>query len=946
MKTKHHPNDCDSDSGSDSTQPITRSRLFELILRLYPSEFRERFGDDARQTFARELQDARTGPQRWLLWLLTVTDALTHGTAQRVARPPRANEAPGQRDLRIAPSTPPAQLVRLLSESVKDSRFAIRLLQRSPLFTVTAALSLALGLAATAVIFNLGDRLLFEQSPGVRDAERIVSVLRTTEGSGHDTLSYPMYEYLRDHSQSFEAMTATATEPAALSLSIEDGAHQVRGKRIYGAPVSADYFRVLGVQPAAGRFFFADEDDVPGERPVTVLSHAFWTSQLGSDPNVVGTTLRLNRTEFEVVGVAQEGFGGASLIGADLWIPMAMISTARGNGAEDLLDSSRAMWLTALGRLRPGVEPAGAEVELMTLLDGFRELEPDFPDVYGVTLAPSGRLPAGFRLPFAAFMGLLIALTLGLLAIAGSNVAGMLLARNSARRREIATRLAIGASRGQLRRQLLVENLILFMLATLAALPLAVWINALLGRLTPTLPGAVQLDLSLDPRTVLFVLVLAVTCGLLFGLAPSRLALRTVSTLSGSRSATAGRERLRLRHGLVTLQVGLSLALVIVSGLFVRTLHAAADIDPGFDTADIAIISLDAATVDATGPAITRLADRLTEAVRGTPGIERAGYARMIPLQGSSYGLGGPHVPGLDEATAARLDGANWDLVSPGYFRTVGLTLVEGRDIDGIDRDGQPLVAVVNETFARLAWPDQTAVGKRFWLPQDGQLKGREIEVIGVAEDAKYRTLSESPRPFVYASFAQFPTRRVEIYARYRGGPFPGSELRAAISAVEPELPIVQLQSFRDAISLGLLPQRMAAWVAGCVGLLGVFLAMLGLYGLTAFLVAQRRREIAIRLALGASPGSVRSIVLRQTAKLGVAGALIGTSIALALGMLVERLSLLVNVPAADPTTFGVVLALMAGVLAAASYQPHEARLVDRSRHDPARRLSTAHLGA
>ncbi len=906
-------------TGQDQSQAPTTSRGLDLVLSLYPKSFRARFADDFKRTFEKELQHAETPWQRGTLWSLTVVDALLHGTAMRLR--PRSAQSQAAEDQHLSSARP---LARFFAESIKDSRFAARLLQRSPLFAVTAALSLALGLAATAVIFNLGDTLLFQPSPGVEDAQRIVSVMRTTEGSGYDTLSYPMYEYLSDNATSFDAIAATSTEPAALSLSIESGAYQVQGLRVYGAPVSADYFRVLGVSPSAGRFFLPDEDEVPGERPVTVLSHSFWTSQLGADPNILGATLRLNRTEFQVIGIAEERFNGASLIGADLWIPMAMIATARGPGAQELLDNPRAMWLTAVGRLQPGVERNRAEAELATLLNGFRVLEPDFPEVYGVVLTSSGRLPPGFRLPFAAFMGLLITLTLGLLAIAGSNVAGMLLARNSARGRELATRLAIGASRAQLRRQLLIENLILFMLATLAALPLALWINVLLGRLTPTLPGAVQLDLSLDVRTVLFVLVLSVGSGLVFGMAPSRLALTTMlqGALGEGRSVTAGRERLRLRHGLVTLQVGLSLALVIVSGLFVRTLQAAADIDPGFVTNDVAIVSLDAATVNATGPEITRLADRLVEAVRDTPGVTQAAYARMIPLQGSSYGLGGPHVPGLDEATQTRLDGANWDLVSPNYFRTVGLTLVEGRDFADTDRDGQPLVAVVNETFARLAWPDETALGKRFWLPRDGNVKGREIEIIGVTEDAKYRSLSESSRPFIYASFAQFPTSRVEIYARHRAGPTPGNELRATISAIDPELPIVQLQSFEEAISLGLLPQRLAAWIAGCVGLLGVFLAMLGLYGLTAFLVAQRRREIAIRLALGASPGSVRSIVLRQTAKLGLGGALIGTALALALGMLVERLSLLVNVPVADPATFATVLSLMALVLAIASYQP------------------------
>ena len=557
------------------------------------------------------------------------------------------------------------------------------------------------------------------------------------------------------------------------------------------------------------------------------------------------------------------------------------------------------------------------------MLEGFKVETPELPESYGIAASRTGRLPVGFRLPFTAFVGLLFAMTTGLLAIAGSNVAGMLLARATVRRREMATRLAVGASRGQLIGQMLIETLVLFVAAGLVAIPITLWLAGALQALLPTLPGSVQLDLSITRRALIFATGASLAAGALFGLAPARQALRAEpSRALHGHPSTANRNRLRLRHSLVVAQVALSLAMVITAGLFVRTLQAAGRIDSGFRTADVAVLSLDTATANTTGQETVLMIDRVADRLRSVGGVEAVGYARMIPLQGSSFGLGGVRVPGLDDASVARLDELSWDLASPGYFRTVGVPIVEGRSFTSDDHGGAALVAVVNETFARIAWPGQSAIGQRVWQPTAGDEQGRAIEIVGVSKDARYRVINESPRPFIHVPFAQHPNSRVELYVKHAEGLSLAGELRLAINSVEPDLPVVRMQSFDEATALGLLPQRLAAWIAGSVGVIGVFLAVLGLHGLTAFLVAQRTREIAIRMALGASRGNVRSMVLRQAALLGAGGAIVGMVIASGLGVAVQRLSLLVDVTPTDSVTFVGVAAALAVVLLAATYVP------------------------
>ena len=603
---------------------------------------------------------------------------------------------------------------------------------------------------------------------------------------------------------------------------------------------------------------------------------------------------------------------------------MAMAGTARGRSGAALLDSPAAVWHMAVGRLRPGVTREAAQAELNLLLDAFMVANPELPASYAIRVGPSGRMPAPVRGATGAFLGLLFTLTLGLLAIAGSNVAGMLLARASARRHEMASRLAVGASRRQLMGQLLVETIVLFLAAGLVALPLTIWLAAVLEAFLPTLPMPVQIGLALSARSVLFAVGIALAAGLLFGLAPARQALTTdISQFLHGRSSTTSRERMRWRHGLVVAQVALSLATAITAGLLVRSLDAMARIDPGFQMADVAVVSMDTSLVGASGERAVSLASRLVERIQAIGGVHAVGHGRVIPLTGERFGMGPVRIPGLNAADGARLDDASGDVVSTDYFRAIGMPIVAGRAFTEDDRTDRPEVAIVNETFARVAWPGQTAVGQRFWMPEEANDEvGRPIEVVGVVGDARSRYLSDDPVPFLYVPFAQHPQTRVEFFVSHVPGRSIANEVRAAVHVVEPELPVVTIQAFEEWAALALLPQRFAAWIAGVAASIGTGLAALGLYGLVALLVAQRRREFAIRMALGATGRQVLSLVMSLAARLGAAGAIGGLAIALGLGITIDRLRLLVDVAPVDPLTYGGLVAVMASIVLAASYLP------------------------
>ena len=798
-----------------------------------------------------------------------------------------------------------------------DLRQSVRLLGRSPIFTLTSIVSLALGIGASATIFSLTDALLFEPTIGVREPSRVVDIGRANNGSGFDNMAHPTYKNMREHSQTVE-VAAVGFGGGPMSLGTNGSS-----ERVIGTLVSGNYFDVLGTRPALGRFFRADEDAVPGERPVVVLSHAMWTRRFNSDPAILDTPLRLNSREFAVVGVAEPGFQGSSMIGTDLWVPMAMVQVVRGAPDSSMLTQPRGVWHVAIGRLKPGVEIGQAQAELNTLNEAYKKSQPEANPVHTIVLAPMGRIPGPVRTPFLAFIGFLFALTGALLAIACSNVAGMLLARAATRRREMATRLAVGAGRGRLIAQLLTETMVLFAAAAVVSVPLTFWLVSLMaGSLTALpLPVSLNFDIHVNARVMLFAFGIALVTGIIFGLAPARHALGgDLAPMLHGANATADRKRFRLRNGLVAAQVALSLMLVVTAFLFVRSLDRAARTDPGFSIDNILLVNVEVALSGYREQQAVELFARYRDRLKAIPGVESVANARMIPLQGSGFGLGSVRVPG--HVSPGRDDGridSDWDVVSPEYFDTINMKIVEGRAFLESDRLGAPWVAIVSETFAKQAWPGQSAVGRTFYQ-RDDEPEERPVQIVGVSRDAKYRFISSANAPYIYVPLAQQPQPSMEFYVRHAPGRDIAAEVRTVMAQVEPNVPIVMLQTFEQAAAFGLIPQKLAAWIAGAVGSIGIFLAALGLYGLMAFLVTQRTREIAIRMALGASNRDMRAMVLRQAGMLGLIGGAIGLVLAGAVGTLAQ--SLLVGVPPIDPLSFGGTAVFFLIVLAIAAWTP------------------------
>jgi predicted permease len=801
----------------------------------------------------------------------------------------------------------------MLDSWLQDVRYAARLLRRNPLFALTATLSLAIGIGANTTIFTIANALLFKAPAGVVEPGRVVDVGRSQDGDGFDDGSYPNYLDVRARNTVFSGIYAYRVGAEPMSLGRRDGA-----ERIFGGLVTTNYFSVLGTRAHIGRLFTAEDSEQPGATPFAVLSYRFWQRRFNADPGVVGQTLQLNGRPFTVIGVAPDGFHGTTVLTNDVWVPVNMVGEISPRRSASILTSRESAWLLMGARLKPGVTVQQAQAELANI---GRALEQEYPHANrgkGLRVLASSPVP-GDAASVGAFMAVLMGIVVLVLAIACANVAGVLLARATARHREIAVRLAIGAGRGQLIRQMLVESTLLFLVAGVTGLALARVMTDALVSLLPSVPIPVDLTLALDGRAIGFTLGLSLVAAILSGLAPAFHSSRA-EVVGGLKSdAQGGPERMRLRNAFVVGQVALSVVLVVGAGLFVRALQRAADVDPGFDRQGVELALLDLSLAGYT-PATGRVfANELIERVRATPGVQSAALAAIMPLGGSGLGLGGLTVPGVEPPKGQRFFDADWNVVTPGYFATMKMTLASGRDFTTADRDGTAPVVIVNETAARQWWPGQDALGKTL-LQQDGRPDApdavRTLTVVAVARDTKYRSLGEDPRPFVYMPHQQQYIPRTVIVARATNGQRLAVELRTLVASLNPNLPIVQSLTLEEYSQVGLLPQRIAASVAGSLGVVGLLLAAIGIYGVTAYMVSARTREIGIRMALGAARASVMRMVLRQ----GMTLIVIGTAIGLVLAAAASRLlgSLLFGVGATDPLTFAgaTVLFVLVGVVA------------------------------
>jgi predicted permease len=805
----------------------------------------------------------------------------------------------------------------MLESCLHDVRYAIRLLRRNPIFALTAAVSLAIGIGANTTIFTIANALLFKTPPGVADPSRLVDIGRSQNGQGFDTNSYPNYLDVRRRSTVFSGVYAYRLDSQAMSLATSAGA-----ERVYGDVVSSNYFTVLGTRPTVGRFFTPEDGENPGDSALVVLGHQFWMRRFNGDPAVVGRTVDINASPFTVIGVGPEGFQGTTVLAADLWVPMTMIATVNLSRDAGILDRREAVWLVMGARLKSGVTVRQAQAELDTL---GRALEREYPDANrgkGLRAAALSPIP-GNSAPVSGFIAVLMGIVGLVLAIACANVAGVLLARATSRQREIAVRLAIGAGRARLVRQLLVEAIVLFAIGAAAALAIARVMTTLLVSLLPTLPLQVDVTLPLESRALAFTGALSFVAAILSGLVPALHASRA-DVLPGLKAEVAGSPgKQRLRNAFVIAQVAFSVVLVVGAGLFVRALERAASIDPGFDPKGVELAALDLSLGPYTETTGTTFGWNLLERVRAVPGVQSATLARVVPLGGSRFGLGGLRVPGQTPPNGRRFFDADWNIVEPGYFATMRATLLAGRDFSPADRAGTPLVAIINETAARQLFPGQDPVG-RIMLQQAGPRgtadSERSLTVVGVARNSKNQSLGEPLRAFVYVPFQQAYSPRMTIVARSTNGQRLAAELRNVVASIDPKLPVVQAQTLEDYASIGVLPQRIAASVSGSLGLVGLLLAAIGIYGVTAYMVTSRTREIGIRIALGARPRDIIRMVIGQGLWLTIVGAVIGLALAIAGGRLIA--SLLMGVAPVDALTFAGAIALFTAIGLAACYVP------------------------
>jgi predicted permease len=812
----------------------------------------------------------------------------------------------------------------MLDSWMQDVRYAARLVRRQPLFALTAALSLAIGIGANTTIFTVANALLFKPAPGVVEPGRLVDVGRSQDGSGFDNGSYANYLDIRARNTVFSGIYAYKVGAEPMSLGAADGA-----ERIFGDIVSTNYFSILGTRPVVGRLFAPEDGEQPGATPFAVLSHQFWLRRFSGAPTVVGRTLQLNGSAFTVIGVAPEGFHGTTVLTTDVWVPVTMVGELSARRTTSILTSRESVWLVMGARLKPGVSVRQAQAELANIA---RALEQEYPDANrgkGLTVLASAPIP-GNGAPVAAFVAVLMGLVTLVLAIACANVAGVLLARASGRRREIAVRLAIGAGRGRLIRQMLVESSLLFLIGGAGGLGLARVMTTALVSLLPTLPLLIDVSLPLDARALGFTLAVSLVAAVLSGLAPA-LHASGAEVVGGLKAdAHGGPERMRVRNAFVIGQVAFSIVLIVGAGLFVRALQRARTIDPGFDPRGVELAFVDLSLsgyTETTGPAF---AQQLVERVRALPGVQSATVSAMMPLGMGRMGLGGLSLPGAPMPAAGRRGppppgwlNADWNVVEPDYFKTMKMPLVSGRDFTAADRRGAPWVVIVNETAARQMWPNQDPLGKVLMhhIDRRGTADSlRPMAVIGVAKDAKYASLGEAPTAFVYVPMQQQYIPRTTIVARATDGRRLAADIRSLLASMNANVPIVTAQTLEDYEALGLVPQRIAASVAGSLGLVGLLLAAIGIYGVTAYMVTSRTREIGIRVALGAQRGDVVRMVLRQGMMLAIAGVAIGLALSAGLSRLLG--SLLFGIGPTDPLAFGGSAALFCAIGLIACYVP------------------------
>ena len=795
---------------------------------------------------------------------------------------------------------------------LQDLRYGVRMLLKKPGFTTVAVLTLALGIGANTAIFSFMNSLFLRPLPFTEPDQLVRLYGESSEGRHFDSFSYANYADLRDRSQSFAGLAAH--QYMSVNLSIDGGAESIQGEIVTG-----NYFSILGANALAGRTLLDEDNLAPGAHPVVVISHGLWQRRFGKSPTVVGAKVYLNGHPFTIVGVMPEEFRGAyQAIVADLWAPMMMHEQVRPTGTQ--LTQRGWGWLTGTGRLKPNVTREQAQAEITQIA---AQLEQEYPQVnrgQRFELFQASALPEQFRESVSGMLGFFMAVVLLVLLVACANIASLLLSRVMARRPEMAIRQSLGATRGRLVQQWLTESFLLSVLGGVAGLLVAIWMSEGLMTLVPPDFEEFSPALSLDVRVLGFTFLVSLLTGVGCGLLPALRASKAdvVSALKeGSATSSGSALGSRLQQAFVVAQMAVCSVLLIVAGLLLRSLQESASFNPGFSSDNMLLATVNLSRnsySEAQGRAFYR---QLTERLNSLPGAREATFANVVPL-GMSKESRGYIIPGHQPAPGRSFFSIHSNVVGPEYFSTMGIRLLSGREFDARDGEaGARPVVIINETMAKRFWPDQDPVGRSVQMKKDGP----PIEIIGVARDIKYYSLGEEPMPYVYGSFAQSYSPRMTMQVRTAGDP--KSLMRALekeVESLDPNVAITGLTTLADLRQTPLFPSRAMAMVSSLFGLLAVGLTALGLYGILSYSVSQRKREVGIRMALGAQTADIFKLIIRQ----GLAITLIGIGVGLIGSLALTRFlsSLLFGISPTDPLTFAVIALLLMGVALVACFVP------------------------
>jgi predicted permease len=814
-------------------------------------------------------------------------------------------------------------------EMMQDLRYAVRMLLKSKMFTLVAVLSLALGIGANTAIFSLLDAVLLKSLP-VQEPEKLV-LFGKGEGSGvtgdfpngsMDLFSYPFYQEVRQQNQVFSEVAALLS----LLWSVHGSVNSASGEpeKLDVQLVSGTYFPVLGVQASLGRTFTAADDQTPGEHAVAVVSYAWWKGRLGGDPAVIGKTLTIDQTTYTIIGVAPKEFFGTKVGEApDMWIPLAMEGQmppfhwkARNNR------EFQSLYL--LARLKEGVPAAQASAAVNLHFKQFLQAQAGAPpsaerlqDIQraSIELTPAGKGLSKLRREFSLSLRILMAVVGFVLLIACANVANLLLARAANRQKEFAVRLAVGAGRIRLIRQLLTESILLASLGGLAGILLAWWGSRLLVVLASSRTAALPLDVTPNVRILGFTLLASLLSAILFGTAPAWRAAKIEpnSVLKGGKGAAQAVSQSPFGKVLVVVQVALSLLLLVGAGLFMRTLINLQNVPAGFNQQNAMLFQVDTSLTGYQKAQFASLLREVEEKVQAVPGVQTASFAFLVFNQG--FATSEILIPGqtLPEGEGP---GIKNNYVGRDYFAAMGIPLIAGRGFGPQDSDQSPKVAVISETLAQRFFPGGSPLGKRF-----GKASGEEFEIIGVVKDAKYRRLTEEPLPMAYYPYAQGSGPLGNLVVRFSGPPDAAlAPIRQAIKQVNRNLPVDEVVSLSEHVGQTLIQQRLIARLATFFGLLALLLACVGLYGVLAYGVSRRTSEIGLRMALGAQSNDVLRLVLREALKLVLAGIVVGIVASLVITQ--GAATLLFGLQPTDPLTISGATALLLSMALLAAYLP------------------------